>query len=157
MKVLRFFGALACCLASCATLAGADSLQLRNGRHLQGKYVGGTTTTLGFMTGGMVEYFAISEVLVLIFENNDSPLGGLQRNPTKGQPGEQTSGMSGRSRIKPAIVSKRDRTAARMTRTKVVSSSPADRSSRFETVMKRELGSGQRKPEIWDAKWLSSP
>ena len=84
MKVLRFFTKLICCLAICAGLAGADSLQLRNGRHLQGKYIGGTTSAIGFMTAGSVEYFATSDVLVLIFENNDSPLSGLQPNPMKG-------------------------------------------------------------------------
>ena len=73
------------CLAICAGLASADSLQLRNGRHLQGKYIGGTTNSIGFMTAGAVEYFATSDVLVLIFDNNESPLSGLQPNPMKGQ------------------------------------------------------------------------
>ena len=86
MKALRFLGRLACCLAVCVSLAGADSIQLRNGRHLQGKYIGGTTTTIGFMTGGAVEYFATFDVLVLIFDNsNDSPESGLKPNPLKKQ------------------------------------------------------------------------
>ena len=85
MKVLRFLGKIGCCLAVCALLARADSIQLRDGRHLQGKYIGGTTTAIGFMTAGTVEYFATSEVLVLIFDNtNDAPLSGLQPNPMKG-------------------------------------------------------------------------
>jgi len=86
MKVLWFFAKLVCCLAICAGLASADSIQLRNGRHLQGKYIGGTTSAIGFMTAGSVEYFATSDVLVLIFENNnDSPLSGLQPNPMNGE------------------------------------------------------------------------
>jgi hypothetical protein len=158
MKPVRFFVALTCCLA-CATLAGADSLQLRNGRHLQGKYVGGTTAAVGFMTGGMVEYFATSEVLVLIFDNNESPLSGLRPNPTKNQPAAQTSGRSrtARSPIKPATASKRDRTGARIMRTAVVSSPTVYRGPRLETVLERESDSGQCSPQLWDTVWLSSP
>lgn len=86
MKILRFIGKLGCWLALCVGLAGADSIQLRNGRHLQGKYIGGTTTAVGFMTGGTVEYFATSEVLVLMFENaNDSPLSELNPSPMRGK------------------------------------------------------------------------
>ncbi len=81
MKALCVLMRVICCLAICAGLAQADSMQLRNGRHLQGKYVGGTTSSIGFMTAGTVEYYAISDVLVLIFDNNDSPLSGLQPNP----------------------------------------------------------------------------
>jgi hypothetical protein len=67
-------------LALCAGLAGADSLQLRNGRHLQGKYIGGTSTAIGFMTGTSVEYFATTDILALMFENaTDSSLGGIQQ------------------------------------------------------------------------------
>jgi len=57
MKVLCILTKLICCLAICAGLAQADSMQLRNGRHLQGKYIGGTTTSIGFMTAGAVEIF----------------------------------------------------------------------------------------------------
>ncbi len=86
MKTLRFLLEIVCCLALCAGLAGADSIQLRNGRHLQGKYIGGTTTAIGFMTGGTIEYFATTEVLVLMFDNgNDSPLSELKPSPMKGQ------------------------------------------------------------------------
>jgi len=107
MKVLRFLGIIGCCLAACAVLAQADSIQLRDGRHLQGKYLGGTTTTIGFMSGRTVEYFATSDVLVLIFDNtNDAPLSGLQPNP-KGQSPVQPSGIARVRRIKASM---RDRT-----------------------------------------------
>ena len=51
------------------TMAHADSIQLRDGRHLQGKYLGGTTTTIGFMSDRAIDYFPISNVLVLVFDN----------------------------------------------------------------------------------------
>src|SRR5882724_10812008 len=93
MKFLGFFGNVICCLAVCASLAGADSLQLRNGRHLQGKYIGGTSTAIGFMSGASVEYFATTDVLALMFENsNESPLDGArQPSPMKARPSARKS------------------------------------------------------------------
>lgn len=75
----RFCAKALCFVVVCLSLAAADSIELRNGRHIQGKYVGGTSTVIGFMTGATVEYFATAEVLALIFDRNpDSPLGGMQ-------------------------------------------------------------------------------
>jgi hypothetical protein len=72
-NMLRAIGANICQGIVCATLfcaiAGADSIQLRDGRHLQGKYLGGTTTAVEFMTDTAVEYFPVSDVLVLVFDN----------------------------------------------------------------------------------------
>ena len=84
MNVLRFFRNFLLALAVCSSLAAADSIQLRNGRHLQGKYIGGTTTMVGFMTSGAVEYFATSDVLALMFDGTESPLNGLQPNHMNG-------------------------------------------------------------------------
>ena len=66
-------------LLICVSFAGADSLQLRNGRHFQGKYIGGTSTVIGFMSGASVEYFATTDVLALIFDSGtESPLGEMR-------------------------------------------------------------------------------
>ncbi len=79
------FTLVTCIMAVCSSLASADSLQLRNGHHLQGKYVGGSTTMIGFMTSGSVEYFQTSDVLALIFDNNTEPsANGLQPNHMNG-------------------------------------------------------------------------
>ena len=84
MKSLLLFGRILTFLAVCTSLASSDSLELRNGRHLQGRYVGGTSTVVGFMTGSAIEYFATSDVLALIFERNlDSPLSGTRPDPMK--------------------------------------------------------------------------
>jgi hypothetical protein len=96
-----------CLVAACCSLASADSLQLRNGRHLQGKYVGGSTTMVGFMTSGAVEYFQTSDVLALMFDSNVDPaLNGLQPNHLNGSPAQmafqgtaqRTSVRSGRNK-----------------------------------------------------------
>ena len=94
MKVLRLLGEVACCLVLCSIFAGADSILLRNGRRLEGKYIGGTTTAIGFMTGSTVQYFATSDVMALIFDNgnaSESPLSGLQAKPMHGQFSTQAS------------------------------------------------------------------
>jgi hypothetical protein len=128
MKSLRFLGKLACCVAVCASLAGADSLQLRNGRHLQGKYIGGTTNAIGFMTSGTVEYFATSDVLALLFDNGNEPLSGLQPNPMKGQPPEPTGGASMRQISAPS----RNHTRHAKLRTTAVSTSQVHPDSKLD-------------------------
>lgn len=85
MKISRFLSRIALLVVLCAGLSFADSLELRNGRHLQGRYIGGTSTAIGFMTGTTVEYFATSDILVLIFDNSaDSSGGGLLQRPMSG-------------------------------------------------------------------------
>lgn len=81
MKFLCLLPKVACCVVLCAGFLSADSLELRNGRHLQGKYIGGTTTSIGFMTSGAVEYFSTGDVLAIIFDNNpDTSMNGVQPN-----------------------------------------------------------------------------
>ena len=80
MKFLGLISKIGLFLTLCASLAAADSLQLRNGRRLQGKYIGGTSTAIGFMSGASVEYFATTDVLVIMFDSAaDSSLDGSQR------------------------------------------------------------------------------
>jgi|SRR5581483_3707271 len=67
-----------------ASVAWGDSLQLRDGRHFDGQYVGGTQSTVAFFTNGSVQYFGVSDVLLVVFgggSNTDSmgPLG--QQSP----------------------------------------------------------------------------
>jgi len=148
MKVLRFLTELICCLAICAGLASADSIQLKNGRHLQGKYVGGTTSAVGFMTAGAVEYFATSDVLVLIFDNNDSPLSGLLPNPMRGkslpQPRLRQISASTRSRIR------QPRMQATVGSTSLVSRVKVD-----QKITERERDQSQPKPVLLDIAWPS--
>lgn len=91
MKFLGLLSKIGFCLTICAALASADSLQLRNGRRLQGKYIGGTSTAIGFMSGASVEYFATTDVLILMFDNaSDSSLGGNQTPSPMGGTSEAT-------------------------------------------------------------------
>lgn len=80
MTTFRIFRYLCCLVALCATVSYADSIQLRSGRHLQGKFIGGTATSIEFMTNQAVEYFPTSDVLAVLFDSNDASLGRLQPN-----------------------------------------------------------------------------
>jgi hypothetical protein len=148
MKVLCLLTKLICCLAICAGLAQADSMQLRNGRHLQGKYIGGTTTSIGFMTAGAVEYFATSDVLVLIFDNNDSPLSGLQPNPMRGKSLPQP-------RLRQINAATRDRSRQPRIRMAVASMSPMSNATLDQKITQREPAA-QRKAVLLDSAWPSS-
>ena len=64
---------LVCLMAALRLSATADSIQLRNGRHLNGKYIGGSTTLIGFMTAQSVEYFQIADVTALMFGDTGGP------------------------------------------------------------------------------------
>ena len=79
MSFLHFLRYIAV-VGLCTALSHADSIQLRSGRHLQGKFIGGTATGIEFMTHQTVEYFPTSDVLALMFDNNDASLGQLQPN-----------------------------------------------------------------------------
>lgn len=112
----RFCAKALCFLLVCLSLAAADSIELRNGRHIQGKYVGGTSTVIGFMTGATVEYFATVDVLALIFDRNpDSPLGGMQ--PETGvQPAPMKGDVPNEAFQQPQTSLKRNRRNARVIR-----------------------------------------
>ncbi|MBI1749057.1 MAG: hypothetical protein HY234_11860 [Acidobacteria bacterium] len=47
--------------------AWADTLELRNGRVIQGRYLGGSQNNIRFQVNGQVEYYPISDVLTLTF------------------------------------------------------------------------------------------
>ncbi len=108
MKPSWFCGTIVCFLMVCASLAASDSIELRDGRHLQGRYIGGTARLIGFMSSGAVEYFATKDVLALIFDKNaDSPLSGLQPEPMRG---ESARAESSRDSLRPISAKTRRRT-----------------------------------------------
>jgi hypothetical protein len=50
--------------------AAADTLELKDGRVLQGRYLGGTQATLRFSVSGEVQSFNVTEVVALTFTSN---------------------------------------------------------------------------------------
>lgn len=67
-KLLRTAAITLCCGMLSMSYARADSIELRDGRHVHGKYLGGSATAVGFMSDRAVEYFPTSSVLVLVFD-----------------------------------------------------------------------------------------
>ena len=65
-KVIRFLAALALALFFVG-IAAADTLELRDGRVLKGKYLGGTQAMLRFEINGEVQTFNVTEVVALTF------------------------------------------------------------------------------------------
>jgi hypothetical protein len=59
--------------------ARGDSLQLHDGRHFDGQYVGGTESVVAFLTLGSVQYFPVADVTLVAFGNGTgrtvNPLG----------------------------------------------------------------------------------
>lgn len=54
--------------------AAADSIVLRDGQHVQGKFAGGTQGVIAFSTAGGTQYYNVADVLVMTFESDsDTP------------------------------------------------------------------------------------
>jgi hypothetical protein len=102
--ILRTLGAFVLLMSASALTftSRADSIELRDGRHLQGKYVGGTSGVIAFMTRGAVEYLNTADVLVLVFDNSgaDSPLGQFRPSAGGDEPVCQAPKQSARQSVK---------------------------------------------------------
>ena len=81
MKVswFRLLG-VALALLMLVSLAAADTLELKDGRIVQGKYMGGTQRTIRFMVDNEVKLFPVADVLAVTF----GEAGAASETPTKG-------------------------------------------------------------------------
>jgi outer membrane lipoprotein SlyB len=60
---------------ACVAIASADTLELRDGRVLQGKYLGGTQAVLRFEVHGQVQTFSTNDVVALTFTGGSAAPG----------------------------------------------------------------------------------
>jgi hypothetical protein len=67
-KLSRYLFGLVAALGIFSTAASADSLTLRDGRHVQGKFAGGTRGVIAFSVGGATQYYEVSNILLMSFE-----------------------------------------------------------------------------------------
>src|SRR3989442_10939804 len=67
--------AFAVALFAVALPASADTLELKDGRVLNGRYLGGTAAQVRFEINGNVEVFRVSEVVALTFTGRSSASG----------------------------------------------------------------------------------
>ena len=77
---------MALCLL--AAVAQADTLELKNGSLIKGRYVGGTETEIKFQVGSSVQTYNVTDIVALKFDS-DRAAGDLPR--TTGHPGETTA------------------------------------------------------------------
>jgi hypothetical protein len=71
MKTRLVLGAFAAlCLAS--AIAQADTLELKNGSTIKGKYMGGTETEITFRVGSSVQHYDLADISSLKFESDSS-------------------------------------------------------------------------------------
>src|SRR5258708_27117759 len=68
-RFVRFIAAAALGLVF-VTVAAADTLELKDGRVLQGRYLGGTQAVLRFEVEGNVQTFGVNDVVALTFTHN---------------------------------------------------------------------------------------
>ena len=69
----RFIPTIVIALLSSAALCPADTLELKNGSAIQGKYAGGTATTINIETAQGVQAVPTADVLALKFSAAPSP------------------------------------------------------------------------------------
>ena len=90
--------ALAMFLAG-AVRVSADTLELRNGRVIRGKFMGGTESTVRMEIDGAVQSFAVSQVIALSFSENNtgslvpaqSPMAAPEPTPATAAPAAQSN------------------------------------------------------------------
>lgn len=71
-RVLHFLVLFAVCLMM-TSLAWADTLELRSGKLVRGKYLGGTRYTVRFEVNGETQVFNVEQVLAITFEGSTPP------------------------------------------------------------------------------------
>ena len=103
MKHLKWPGAtvigilVLACVSACPLFA--DSLVLRNGEHVQGKFAGGTQGVIAFVTDRGTAYYNVSDVLAMTFEVEQSgPYNGSNAAPKLPSSGQN---FQPESRIQP--------------------------------------------------------
>jgi hypothetical protein len=70
MKLKKGLTAVVCLSAS---LALADSLELKNGSLIKGEYMGGTQTEISFRVGSSIQRYPVSDIVSLRFEADSAP------------------------------------------------------------------------------------
>jgi hypothetical protein len=79
-----------------ASLARADSLELKNGSLIKGKFMGGTESEISFQVGSSVQKYDLADIVSLNFDSeravSDQPKSSTSSLPSEPQPTEY-SGM----------------------------------------------------------------
>ena len=75
-----------------ASLAWADSLELKNGSLIKGKFLGGTESEISFQVGSSVQKYNLADIVSLKFDSertaSDQPKPSTSSLPSEPQPAE---------------------------------------------------------------------
>ena len=71
-RVVTVIAAAAFCLSFAATAVHADTLELKDGSVVHGKFVGGSEFNVRFMVSGVVKYYSTKDILTLTFDASDA-------------------------------------------------------------------------------------
>lgn len=95
MKISRASGGLLGTIFLCSLLPStwATTLQLRDGRTIQGKYLGGTEAAVEFLVNGKVERYRVADILILDFGDDSAATPATSRENREGA--EAASSPSG--------------------------------------------------------------
>lgn len=83
------FIAMAGILLLCVPETRADSLQLKNGNFVQGKYLGGTERAVQFEVNGKIRLYGVDEILSISFAAASAD-GGIPSNSSDPKPNANT-------------------------------------------------------------------
>jgi hypothetical protein len=68
---LTFLMVVALCVA--ASIARADSLELKNGSLIKGRFIGGTDSVINFQVGSSVQKYSVADIVSLKFDSKRPP------------------------------------------------------------------------------------
>jgi hypothetical protein len=93
-RITRSIAATALGLLFFAGLAAADTLELKDGRVVQGRFLGGTQALVRFSVNGQVQTFNVSEVVAVTFTNNYGNTSAAPPPSAQEQPAPQSQSYS---------------------------------------------------------------
>lgn len=83
LRLPRFLLLVAICI-TVSSLAWADTLELRDGKLIHGKYLGGTRDTVRFEVAGETQVFEVNKVLAITFEGASAAKTDAPATPASG-------------------------------------------------------------------------
>jgi hypothetical protein len=139
-------------LLSLAPGIRADSLQLKNGNFLQGKYMGGTERAVQFEVNGKMRMYDVEQILSISFAAA-SVDGGMPSNSAEAGPGRNAEGRVAAKSAAPSSTAKSQLKSAKMQSTQngLQSAGKPDQSGRGTDPVNRPLGTNWARADDCDS------
>ena len=85
-----------------AVAASADTLEMKDGRVIRGKYMGGTQTHVRFEVNGQIDLYVVDQIVALTFTGGDSSTSGRDRSAATPRSGLAPAAESPRAALAPS-------------------------------------------------------